>query len=174
MLKRQSGLSDVLVGIIGIIPYAAVCVVMLVNGWHSDRRIERRWHAAIPCPLAAVGAVGLMAHPQSLPISVLLFTLFAMAPAALPPFWGIPTMPLGSSTAAPAVGFINAVGSIAGFAGPFALGYLSSRTGSFTVGMAAAATAGIGAALILLSLPGAGFPALAPHPSAADSPSRLQ
>lgn len=171
MLKRQSGLSDVLVGVIGIIPYAAVCVAMLVNGWHSDQRIERRWHAAIPCLLAAVGALGLLAHPRSLPLSVLLFTLFAMAPAALPPFWGIPTMLLGRSTSAAAVGFINAVGSIAGFAGPFVLGYLSSRLGSFTAGVAVAATAGMGAAAILLSLPAVGFAALGPPPSAAESPS---
>jgi sugar phosphate permease len=171
MLKRQSGLSDVLVGVIGIIPYAAVCVAMLVNGWHSDRRIERRWHAALPCLLAAAGALGLMAHPRSLPISLLLFTLFAMAPAALPPFWGIPTMLLGRSTSAAAVGFINAVGSIAGFVGPFVLGYLSSRMGSFTMGMAVAAAAGMGAAVILLSLPGARFPAPDPHPAPADAPS---
>lgn len=153
MLKRQSELSDVLVGLIGTVPYAAAFVAMLVNGWHSDRRMERRWHAAIPCLLAAIGASGLMGHPQSLTAAVVLFTLLAMSSACLPPFWGMSTTLLGSSTAPAAVGFINAVGSIAGFAGPFVLGYLSSRTGSFTAGMAVVVAMGIAATLILLSMP---------------------
>lgn len=150
MLKRQSGLSDVLVGAIGIVPYAVLFIAMLVNGWHSDKHMERRWHAALPCLLAAMGAAGLMSHPQSLPVAVVLFTLFAIAPAALPPFWSIATSLLRSSTAPAAVGFINGVASIAGFAGPFVLGYLSSRTGSFTAGMAVTAAAGVAAALLLL------------------------
>lgn len=153
ILKRQSGLSDVLVGAIGAVPYAAAVAVMLVNGWHSDKRMERRWHAAMPCLLAAIGALGLMSHPQTLPVAVLFFTFIAVSPAALPALWAIPTTVLGSSTAAPAVGFINAVGSIAGFMGPFLLGYLSSRTASFTAGMAAIAAAGIAACLLLGSLP---------------------
>jgi MFS transporter, ACS family, tartrate transporter len=172
MLKRESGFSDALVGVIGTIPYAAAFLAMLVNGWHSDQRMERRWHAAIPCLLAAIGALGLMGHPQSLAITVVLFALFSISVACLPPFWGIPTALLGSSAAAGAVGFINAVGSMAGFAGPFVLGYLSSRTGSFTAGMAAAAAAGVGAFLILLSVPRAGFAAVTPHLGAADSPNR--
>jgi ACS family tartrate transporter-like MFS transporter len=155
MLKRQSGLSDVLVGVIGTIPYAVLLVVMLVNGWHSDKRMERRWHAAIPCLLAAIGAVGLMGHPQSLPVAVVLFTLLALSPATLPPFWGNASTLLRGSTAPAAVGFINGVASIAGFAGPFVLGYLSSRTGSFTAGMAVTAAAGVAAAIMLVSAPGA-------------------
>jgi len=172
MLKRQSELSDVLVGVIGTVPFAAAFVTMLVNGWHSDKQMERRWHAAIPCLLAAIGALGLMGHPQSLLIAVFLFTLLAMSVAFLPVFWAMSTTLLSSSIAPAAVGFINAIGSIAGFAGPFVLGYLSSRTGSFSAGMAVAAVAGIAACLILLWLPRAGH-ALSPHAMAADGPNRL-
>lgn len=174
LLKRESGLSDALVGVIGAIPYAAAFAAMLVNGWHSDKRMERHWHAALPCLLAAVGALGLMGHPQSLPLAIVLFTLFALAPACLPPFWALATTVLDRSTAAAGVGFINGVGSIAGFAGPFALGYLSSRTGSFGAGMAAAAAAGIGASLVLLSVPASKPVGISPHPRAAGSPGPLQ
>jgi sugar phosphate permease len=154
MLKRQSGLSDVLVGLIGAIPYAVSFIAMLLNGWHSDRRMERRWHAGIPCLLAAFGALGLMAyHSQSLPAMVFLFTLIALSTAFLPAFWAIPTVLLSRSEAAAAVGFINAVASVAGFAAPYLLGFLSSRTGSFAGGMAATATAGIVACVLLVSLP---------------------
>ena len=163
MLQRQSQVSDLLVGVLGTIPYAAALVAMLVNGLHSDRRMERRWHAAVPCLLAVIGALGLMTHTQSLKVDVLLFTLVAMCVAFNPPFWAMSTTLLDSSTLPAAVGFINAVGSVAGFAGPFVLGYLSSRTGSFNAGMAVAAVAGIAACLILLSLPSTGLAALKPY-----------
>ena len=156
MLKSQSGLSDTQVGVIGAIPYAVALLAMLVNGWHSDKRMERHWHAAVPCLLGALGASGLMGHPQSLPIAVILFTLIAVSTAFLPVFWAMATTLLSSSTAPAAVGFINAIASIAGFAGPYILGYLSSRTGSFTAGMALVAAAGVATCLVVLSVPRAG------------------
>src|SRR6185437_12237639 len=75
--------------VLGTIPYAAALVAMLVNGLHSDRRMERRWHAAVPCLLAVIGALGLMTHTQSLKVDVLLFTLVAMCVAFNPPFWAM-------------------------------------------------------------------------------------
>ncbi len=65
MLKRLSGLSDVRVGMIGAIPYVAMFAAMLLNGWHSDKRMERKWHCAIPMFIAAMGALGLIAHSLS-------------------------------------------------------------------------------------------------------------
>lgn len=155
MLKSESGLSDAQVGMIGAIPYVVALLAMLVNGWHSDKCMERRWHAAVPCLLGALGALGLMGHPQSLPVAVFLFTLIAVSTAFLPVFWAMPPTLLSGSTAPAAMGFINAVASIAGFAGPFVLGYLSSRTGSFAAGMAFVAAAGIATCLAVLSVPGA-------------------
>src|SRR5207244_4891154 len=48
VLKRQSGFSDMRVGLLGALPYAVALIAMLINGWHSDRSRERRWHAAVP------------------------------------------------------------------------------------------------------------------------------
>jgi len=153
MLKRQTSLSDALVGVVGAIPHLALFLAMLLNGWHSDRRMERRWHAAVPCFVAATGSLALTAHFQSLPALILLFTMIALVTAHLPVFWAIPTTLLTSSAAAAAVGFINAFASLSGFAGPYLLGYLSARTGSFTAGMAAICTIAIGAGLLVLCVP---------------------
>lgn len=153
MLKRQTSLSDALVGLVGAIPYVALFLAMLVNGWHSDKLMERRWHAAIPCFLAAVGALALVARFQSLPSLVLLFSMIALATAQLPVFWAMPTTLLTSSAAAAAVGFINAFASLSGFVGPYLLGYLSTRTGSFAAGMAAICLIAVGAGLLMLCVP---------------------
>src|SRR5207247_2304031 len=65
VLKRQSGFSDAHVGVLAAVPYAVALIAMLVNGWHSDRRRERRWHAAVPLFIAAAGSICLLSLPSS-------------------------------------------------------------------------------------------------------------
>jgi len=153
MLKRQSGFSDARVGLIGAIPYMALFVAMLFNGWHSDRHGERCWHAAVPLFISAVGLLTLVARPPSMVLTMILFSMVAINTAYLPIFWAIPTEFLSASAAAGAVGAINAVGSVAGFAGPYAFGYLVTRTGSFAAGMAVLAFCSVAAALLILRAP---------------------
>ena len=153
LLKRQSGFSDVRVGLLGAVPYVAAVIAMQVNGWHSDRYRERRWHAAVPVLAAAGALLILLAQVRSMPLFLALFTLVGIALAYLPVFWAIPTETLGHSAAAPAVGMINAVGSIAGFAGPYAFGYLYNRTGSFSVGLSLMIATGLVGGLLTLRIP---------------------
>jgi MFS transporter, ACS family, tartrate transporter len=153
MLKRQTGYSDFRVGWLGAVPYAVAFVAMQVNGWHSDKTRERRWHSAVPMFIAAAGLLGLISQPGSISISVVLFTLVGMSIAYLPTSWAIPTEILSQSAAAASVGMINAVGSAAGFAGPYLFGYLNTRTGSFSAGLALMTVAAIGGGLLVLCLP---------------------
>jgi ACS family tartrate transporter-like MFS transporter len=153
MLKRQSGFSDVNVGLIGAIPYIAGFAAMLINGWHSDRGGERRWHAAVPLFIAATGMLGLAAQPHSMLLTMVLFTLVGISLGFLPTFWAIPTEILSASAAAAAVGMINAVGSVAGFAGPYAFGYLRTQTGSFAAGLAVIMVSTLAGGLLVLRIP---------------------
>jgi ACS family tartrate transporter-like MFS transporter len=153
MLKRISGLSDAHVGFIGAIPFLTTFVFMQILGWHSDREGERHWHAALPLFLTALGAFGLLILPRSTPFAVSAFVLMGLASAYLPVFWTIPSEILTRAEAPTAVGIINSVGSAAGFAGPYAFGYLYTVTGSFVAGLTMVLLcAAIGGALIL-SLP---------------------
>ena len=153
MLKRQSGFSDARVGLIGAIPYMVLFVAMLINGWHSDRHGERRWHSAVPLFISAVGLLALVTRPHSMALTMALFSMVAINTAYLPIFWAIPSEFLTASAAAASIGAINAVGSIAGFAGPYAFGYLVTRTGSFAVGMAVLAVFSVTAGLLILRAP---------------------
>jgi MFS transporter, ACS family, tartrate transporter len=153
MLKRQSGLSDMHVGLLGAVPYVVAFAGMLVNGWHSDRQRERRWHSAIPLFVAAAGLLGLISQPHSVPLALLFFTMAGFSYAYLPAFWAIPTEILGQSAAAVAVGLINAVGSAAGFAGPYLFGYLNTRMGSFSYGLAMMLVCAISASGLMLCTP---------------------
>ncbi len=153
MFKRQSGFSDLNVGLLGALPYAALLVAMLVNGWHSDRQCERRWHCAVPSLIAAVALLGLAAHPQSIPVLLTLFTLATIGNAYLPALWAMPTKLLCKSAAAASVGMINAVGSVAGFAGPYLFGYMNTKFGSFSCGLTVLALSSLAAGLLVLRVP---------------------
>jgi ACS family tartrate transporter-like MFS transporter len=154
ILKRESGLSDVRVGLLGALPYAAGLVAMLLNGWHSDRRGERRWHAAVPMFVSALGLVGLVFQPASVSLTVTLFAMVAIGVSAFfPTFWAIPTEYLSASAAAAGVGMVNAIGSVAGFVGPSTFGYLNTRTGSPTFGLVLMMIAALASGLLLLLLP---------------------
>jgi nitrate/nitrite transporter NarK len=65
-------------------------------------------------------------------------------------FWAIPTEILSDSTAAVAVGTINALASLAGFAGPYAFGYLRVETGSFAAGFALLMLCAFATAIVML------------------------
>jgi ACS family tartrate transporter-like MFS transporter len=154
MLKRLTGFSDMQVGAWGAIPYVAGLIAMQLNGWHSDRTGERRWHAAIALFTGAIGMGSLAVSIGSFDLKLLFFTLMGIGFAAyLPVFWALPGAILSDSAAAAAVGFINSVGSTGGFLGPYAFGYLYTRTGSMTAGMAGIALCMLGATVFMLLCP---------------------
>jgi MFS family permease len=153
MLKRQSGYSDMNVGLLGALPYVALFFAMLINGWHSDKHCERRWHCAVPSFLAAAGLLGLVAQSHSMALTIVLFTIATAGNAYLPSFWAMPTQFLSKSAAAAAVGMVNAVGSIAGFAGPYLFGYVNSKTGSSAYGLLMLAATAFAGGLLVLTLP---------------------
>jgi ACS family tartrate transporter-like MFS transporter len=155
ILKHRSGLSDAQVGLLGAVPYVVALFAMLFNGWHSDRNRERRWHAAAPLLIAATGLLCLISLPSSNVMSVLLLSVICTAMAFLPVFWAIPTEILSDSKAAVAVGTINALASLAGFAGPYAFGYLKTETGSFVAGFGVLIFCAIAAGILMLLTPAA-------------------
>jgi len=126
---------------------------MLFNGWHSDRSCERRWHTAVPLFITAAGLLGLIHLPGSTPVTVALFTMVCVFMAFLSSFWAIPTEILSESTAAFAVGMINALASVAGFAGPYAFGYLNTLTGSFSTGFTVLMVSALASGILILLTP---------------------
>ena len=157
VLKSQSGFSDLQLGLFGAIPYVVALGAMLFNGWHSDRSRERRWHAAVPLLIGAAGFLCLVSLPSSSQMTVLWFSMIGVFMAFLPTFWAIPTEILSESTAAVAVGMINALASVAGFAGPYAFGYLHTRTGFFTAGFAVLMLCAFAAAIFMLLTPAVAY-----------------
>lgn len=136
ILKRLSGQSDLKVTLLASLPYLAGFVMQQWNGWHSDRTRERRWHAAIPTLLSGLTLFLAVVFGSNLALAVTLFTLVGACYFAYHPcFWAVPTVFLSESAAAASIGLINSVGNLGGFVGPLMMGYLVTRTRSFTIGL---------------------------------------
>jgi len=136
IVKRLSGLSDMNVTLLAAMPYVAGFVTQQLNGWHSDRAGERRWHAALPVILCGVALSLAVIYSSRPAISIALFVLVGACFYGFQPcFWAVPTLFLSESAAAASIGLINSVGNLGGFAGPFVIGYLANRTHSFAPGL---------------------------------------
>ena len=136
IVKRLSGQSDMNVTLLAAMPYIAGFVTQQLNGWHSDRTGERRWHAALPVILCGAPLSLAVIYSSRPAISIALFVLVGACFYGFQPcFWAVPTLFLSESAAAASIGLINSVGNLGGFAGPFVIGYLANRTHSFAPGL---------------------------------------
>jgi ACS family tartrate transporter-like MFS transporter len=136
ILKRATGLPNLTVTLIAALPYLLGVIVMLWNGWHSDRTGERRWHTGMIlffCGAFMALAVGFQSNLW-LGLGLLILS-GACTTAFMPSFWQLPTAMLSESAAAASIGLINSVGGLGGFVGPYFVGYLRTRTGSFRMSL---------------------------------------
>ncbi len=152
-ILRDSGVAVLTVTLISVIPFSLGLVAMLLVGWDSDKTGERRWHTALPILVACLGFVFAIASGNNLALIIASFCVVSIgAHSYLPSFWAMPTAFLTESAAAAAIGLINSVGNLGGFAGPFALGYLKDKTGAHSAGMALLALSLLGAGLLALAI----------------------
>jgi ACS family tartrate transporter-like MFS transporter len=136
MIQKLGSLNAVKSALLAGIPAIAAIPAMLLNGWHSDRTGERRWHTAIPRISAAVALAAIAMFPVSVPATLALLALaLAGIFAGFPPLWAIPSSFLGATAAAASIGLINAIGNLGGFFGPYFIGKFSQGSGDFTGGM---------------------------------------
>jgi MFS transporter, ACS family, tartrate transporter len=129
------GRANTLVGIAVMIPSLLALVAMVVASRHSDRTLERRYHLAILSVLAGIAFL-LLGVPRSPLFSVVLFSAVAVGNYSfLPIFFSLPGEFLTGSSAAAGIALVTSVTNLGGFAGPFTVGLIRQRTGSFYPGL---------------------------------------
>jgi len=154
LIKSLGGMSNFTVGVLSAIPYVAAAITMVFVGLSSDRSGERRWHTAVPA-LAGALAIGLAGGTTSLATAVALVSIAVVGVfSMMGPFWAMPTALLSATTAAAGIAFINSVGNLGGFFGPYIIGLVRTSTGQFRGGLlvVAAALAMSGALVLTIKL----------------------
>jgi len=153
IIKNLSGLSNLSVSLLSVLPYCVGLGAMLLVGWSSDRTGERRWHTAFPMVVAGTG-LALGAASQNVPVMVI--AMFCVAAAGMygyiPAFWSLPSGFLTGTVAAASIGLINSIGNLGGFAGPYIVGYLNRTAHSLFPGVIYLSLSAVVASSLVLSL----------------------
>jgi ACS family tartrate transporter-like MFS transporter len=136
---RLGGVREFQLGLLVAVPNVCAMLGMVVNGVHSDRTGERRWHVAVPAFLAAAGWTA-GAFLEAPGWSLFAFTVAqAGVMSTLPRYWSLPTAFLSGRAAAGGIAWINALGNLGGFVGPYVIAELHDAKHGFAGGLLALA-----------------------------------
>jgi ACS family tartrate transporter-like MFS transporter len=127
--------SNMTVGWLTMIPYICGGIALVVWGRVSDRMNERRWNLLMACVLSTGGLVmaGLTMGTW--------WALVGMSLAAMGfygskgPFFAMPPMFLSGTALAAGFAWINSIGNLGGFFGPWWIGVMKDATGSYAGGL---------------------------------------
>lgn len=151
-IVKEFGLTNLQTGFVAAIPYIVGVFAIVYWGRRSDRMKERKGHTAVALGIAVVGIAGSTFLPdptlKMIALSVAAFGVFG----CLPVFWTLPTSFLSGAAAAGGIAIVNSIGNLSGFAGPYLMGFIRDRTGSFNGGLLCLAAFGLIAMLIVLVL----------------------
>ena len=148
MIKSLGDYSNMTVGWLTMIPYICGAIAMVVWGRISDRMNERRWNLFIACVFSTVGlAIAGMTMGTW-------WALVGMSIAAMGfygskgPFFAMPPMFLSGAGLAAGIAWINSIGNLGGFFGPWYVGVMKDLTGSYAGGLYGLALLGLIAAIV--------------------------
>jgi MFS transporter, ACS family, tartrate transporter len=165
IIKSIGHSSNMTVGWLTMIPYICGGIAMVVWGRISDRMNERRWNLLAACVLSTAGLVlaGMTMGTW--------WALVGMSIAAMGfygskgPFFAMPPMFLSGTALAGGIAWINSIGNLGGFFGPWYVGVMKDATGSFAGGLFGLALLALIASLIcafFLHIPNRTLSAAAP------------
>jgi MFS transporter, ACS family, tartrate transporter len=151
MVERLSVFGVSQVSLLAAIPYFCSLPLMLLAGWNSDRTGERKWHTVVPRLVSGAALTTCFFFTQHIWFMVLMLSVATVGfYCAHPGFWPMPNLLLGRAAAAASIGLINSFGNLGGFLGPYAIGWLTRRTGNFRASMLVLALCAFASGLLVL------------------------
>ena len=149
----SSGISNSFIGLLLMIPHLVGLPVMVMVSRSSDRKGERRFHAAIPAVAAGIALASLSAAHSVLPTTLLLSLAALGIYSVYGPFYSLPGDFLTGFAAASGIALVSSLANLGGFAGPYAIGWIKDQTGSLYGGLAVAGVSLFASATLMLLLP---------------------
>jgi ACS family tartrate transporter-like MFS transporter len=135
IIKSIGVTSNMTVGWLTMIPYISGGIGLVVMGYLSDRMHERRWNLLVACAISTIGLIiaGMTMGTwwAMVGLSVATFGFYG----SKGPFWAMPPMFLTGTAAAASIAWINSIGNLGGFFGPWYVGVVKDITGSYAGGL---------------------------------------
>jgi len=135
IIQSIGATSNMTIGWLTMIPYISGAIGLVVWGFVSDRMNERRWNLLGAC---AVSTIGLIIAGMTMGswwamvgLSIATFGFYG----SKGPFWSMPPMFLTGTAAAASIAWINSIGNLGGFFGPWYVGVVKDLTGSYSGGL---------------------------------------
>jgi ACS family tartrate transporter-like MFS transporter len=151
-IVQSMGFSNFATGFVVPMPFLIGMAAMILFARSSDRTGERIWHTAAALMLAAFGlVVAAMAQSYEVMLAALTISL-AGTLAYNGPFFSLPATFLAGTAAAGGIGFVNSIGSLGRFVGPWLVGVLKESSGDYSSGMAAMACAMLLSTVVVIVL----------------------
>lgn len=135
LIIHQFGFSALTIGWINAVPSVVAAVGMLLWARHSDRTFERSLHVAIPCLLGCIGLVWVGCAQTAVAVVLALTIVNFGSNAPKGPVWALPSIFLSGAGAAAGIAWINSLGNLGGFIGPWLIGLIKQRYGSYAGGL---------------------------------------
>jgi len=130
LVKTTIGGSTLVVGAVTAIPYLFAIAGLWFNARSADRTGRYCGHVTASLALGAVALVISVALGQFAALSIFLVSLAMMGALAYDgPFWASASRAVPAALAGGAMGLVNALGNLGGFAGPYLGGYLQDVSG---------------------------------------------
>ena len=134
-IVKAFGLTNAQTGFVTAIPYLFGTVAMILWARHSDATRERVTHVGAPLLLTAV-ALAVSSYIADPTMTMVVLTVAAIGVfCTFAVFWTLPTAWLSGTAAAGAIALINSIGNLAGFGGPYLIGWVKEATGSTSTGL---------------------------------------
>jgi MFS family permease len=130
LVKTTIGSSYLVVGGVTAIPYMFAIAGLWFNARSADRSGRYSVHVLASLALGAVALVLSVTLGQYVALSVILISIAMMGALAYDgPFWASSSQAVPVALAGGAMGLINALGNLGGFAGPYVGGWLQDASG---------------------------------------------
>lgn len=142
------------VGLVTAIPYVAAMFGLWFNAKAADKTGRYSRQVFLAMLIGAVTLVVSVALGTSTPILAIALISIAMGGALAydGPFWATASRAVPVALAGAAMGFINALGNLGGFVGPYVGGWLQDASGSFLSTSMFLAACLLAAGLVMLTL----------------------
>src|SRR5471030_1912036 len=135
IIKSLGHSDNMTVGWLTIIPYICGGISLIVWGRVSDKMNERRWNLLIACLLSTGGLV-LAGLTMGTWWAMVGMSLAAMGfYGSKGPFFAMPPMFLSGTALAAGIAWVNSIGNLGGFFGPWWIGVMKDLTGSYAGGL---------------------------------------